>query len=89
MASVRNAFAVSGGSWALSAWTFFQPSSRPDAAADDDQLLGDGAASEPGALSLEALGLTPPRAARGAVSRRNLLEEVRLSVCPSVHRKAL
>jgi hypothetical protein len=71
--SVRYATAISGGGWAASVFTYYQPGA-PGAPADDDELLG-APACAPEDVDESALGELPPRAARGSVCRASLFDE--------------
>jgi hypothetical protein len=70
---VRYTTAISGGGWAASVFTYYQPGA-PGAPADDDELLG-APACAPEAVDERALGELPARAARGAVCRASLFDE--------------
>ena len=70
---IRYCTAISGGGWAASVHTYYQPGA-PGAPADDDELFG-GAARPPGTLDAAALAEVPPRAARGFVSSASLFDE--------------
>lgn len=70
---IRYCTAISGGGWAASVHTYYQPGA-PGAPADDDELFG-GAARPPGELDAAALAEVPPRAARGFVASASLFDE--------------
>ncbi len=70
---VRYCTAISGGGWAASVFTYYQPDAA-GAPADDDELLGAPAVA-PESLTPESLAVLPPRGARGAVCRASLFDE--------------
>ena len=69
----RHATGISGGGWALTALSYFQPG--PDGPSSDAAFLGSGSPAAPASLSLAALDRADAAAGRTMVTRQCLLRE--------------
>lgn len=58
--NIRHISAISGGAWALSVWMFYQPGSTPEAANNDEELLGKARARVSGRCPISRLPMPLP-----------------------------